>query len=238
MRTIAALTFILLLFGALPPTAEADCAPPCGPIPVIIDIETGDKKKFAFGAEESLVLEGVVSYYVNVDGDGFWFDPQNEPKITFRVNKQPPWVKTTIEPSEFTVPLSDPRYLSPEGSPEELQLQYYWEAPIKITYKKLRDPTAEEIAPDSPFIRSDGTYRVTLSASSTASVLAPEVFGPNMGVQEGYAVKEIRIVPEIGGVALVDGLLPNEPKGTAPAPVAAWLAVLLLGVAVFVRRRR
>lgn len=244
MRALGWSALVVLAFLAGATTdAAAHCAPPCGPIPVVLEVKTGGPKYVAFGDKPLLTFDGTVSFYVNVDQDGFWFDPQQPPEITFRINRQPPWLKTKVEPDRLTVPISDPQYVKNEGSPD--QVEYYWEAPIKITITKLRDPTVDEVSDTSSFIRGDGSYRDTLSAQSSSSIVAPGVFGPNMGLQEGYGVKEFRFTPEIDGVqwkrgddgvlAPVDGNLPKNAKGTSSAPSVAP-ALLAALVAVALRR--
>jgi hypothetical protein len=247
MRTVTASACILLLAGAFASLgAEAHCSPPCGPIPVVVEIKTNAPKMLTFGEAEALTLDGTVSFYINIDSDGYWFDPQKPPELQFRVNKQPPWVKTNVEPDHFTIPISDPQFVSQEGSPD--QLQYSWQAPIKITMTKSRDPTPDEVVKGGPYIRPDGTYRILVSASTTSSVLMPDVFGPNMGLQEGYAVKELRIIPEIGGdpwtlndegrMAPQGGALPPPgAKGAAPAPAVAFALVAFVALALVLRRR-
>jgi hypothetical protein len=230
----------LALAGA--PASACAAAPPCGPIPVVIEIRVDGPRYDNFGESSELVREGVVSFYINVDNDGFWFDPDKPPKMTFHVNRQPPWVRTAVTPDGYTVPISDPKYLSQEGGQPD-QVQFYWEAPVTITVTKLRDPTPEEIADGSPFIRRDGSYRIVVSATTTSSVLVPDLFGPNMGLQEGYGVKELRMVPEIDGVQWLpdeSGVL--QPGGVAPPAkgnaAAFGLVGILLVLAVFVLRRR
>lgn len=246
MRSLAfAAAFVLLAGLVVSGSAAAHCAgPPCGPIPVVIDFKTGDKKKFSFEGQDAFTLDGTISVYIDIDQNGFWYDPEKPPQLTFQTNKQPPWLKARVEPDHFEVPIADPQYVGPEGSPDQMQSQFYWEAPIKITVKKLRDPTQQEIAKGSPWVRSDGTLRVILSASSTSSVLAPEVFGPNMGLQEGYGIKDLHVIPTIGGVdwlpngngelAPLSGSL-TDAKGAAPGP---WLGAFLVAVVALAYWRR
>lgn len=227
----------------------AHCNPPCGPIPAFIEVQFEKWKDLTFGDQESLVLNGQVSYYVNIDNDGYWFDPEKKPEITLKVNKQPPWMRGKIEPAQFTVPVDDPQYIGPEPGGSPTDLQFYWSAPIKITISKLRDPTLEELGATSKWVRRDGTVRLITSAESTDSILLPSVTG-NFGLQGGYGVRELRFIPEINGVKWIKnpdgaGLIPEDGNfpvnhadgGTAPSPLAPGLLGLLGFVALVYRRR-
>lgn len=209
--------------AAAPACAGASANPPCGPIPVLIYVTMDQWKGLQFEGAQSMEFDATLSFYVNVDQDGFYYDQENPPIVTFRVNREPPWVKTTVEPSQFVVPIDDVQYLSQENG-EPTEIQYLWETPLKITVDRLRDPTPDELGPNSEYIRRDGTFRVTISATSTQSILMSEVFGNNMGLQQGYGVRELRFVPEIAGVPWIQdeatGLLVPE-DGRFPASAQA-----------------
>lgn len=233
LRLVLAALLLALPWAA---PAEAACAreagasPPCGPIPVIIEIKLEKFRNLTFGDATQLVLQGTVSYYVNVDQDGFYYDPENKPQISFRINRQPPWVHAVVQPAQYEVPVDDPNHLEgEEGGAGEIR--YYWEAPITVTVDKLRDPTAEELS--GKWIRVDGTYRVSISGSSTASITAGDLLGAPIGLQEGYGVRELRFNKE--GVAS-PGDLPDGPE--APGPAIPLLAAALLLAALGLRRRR
>lgn len=246
VRFLASVALAALVLVSVAPAVSADgCAsPPCGPIPVVINIKLDKWKGLTFEAQDELTFDGTVSFYVNVDQDGWWYDQQSPPVMTFRVNRQPPWIRTTIEPDNYVVPVSDPTFLGPEGSnPNEVQ--FYWEAPVTIKVRKIAEPTPEDLASDSPYIRRDGTFRITTSATTTASILGGAALGPNLGLQEGYGVRELRFIPEIDGVqwlpnelgVLGPGGQAPEPEGSAPAPLAPLLVVLMAAVAFALRRR-
>lgn len=254
MRKI--LSWFLLFFLALVapvPSASAHCSPPCGPISVDLSIDVGKFRGLMWGNETEIVKTGLVSFYIDVDTNGFWFDPDNKPKITVRVNKQVPWVETTIEPSEFEVPIDDPTYLGFENGQPGTQTQYLWTAPITVTMKKLRDPDpVTEFGDDPYYVKTDGTYRVSISAISTGSYAAQPALGTQWGIQEGYGSREFRFVPEVGGVqwhrddegALrpdIEGPAPDvnthSEGGALPSVAIPVFLVVLFAVVALARRR-
>lgn len=239
---------ILLPAVAATTNAAALCAPPCGPIPAFVELHLEPVRNVTFADASELRLTGYVSYYVNVDQDGYYFDPQSPPVITFRVNRAPPWVQARFEPSQFTVPVADPQYVGQENG-QTTELQFLWTSGLNVTLQRLRDPTVQELSRESPWIHRDGTYRITLSGSSTSSVLAPQVLGPTAGLQEGYGVRELFVVPEINGVAWrldeqgalapADGVWPDElrSKGSVPGVTVPLVVATLAALAIALRRR-
>lgn len=246
--TVVRIGLVLVILAAALAAASnpaTACAPPCGPIPVLLEIELEQWKNLTFGDAQELILEGTVSFYVDVDRDGFYYDQDENPTLTFRVNREPPWMRTTIEPPQYEVPVNDAAYIQQDNGGAD-QLMYYWTAPVNITIERLGDPSPEDFAPEKRLVRHDGTVRVTVTAWSTSSLLSPDVFGPNVGLQEGYGVRDLRLVPEINGVPWIpnedgvlvpaDGVFPQGPEANAPGPAA--LGVLVgLAVALTWRRR-
>lgn len=235
-RGLASLFICLAIAGLVGlPSAAAHCQNvPCGPIPVVLELKFAKYKGLTFDGTTEVVLNGTVSMYVNVDNEGWIYDKENPPKMTLRFPRVPPWVAAEVEPKELTVPVDDPKYLSNEGAPNEVQ--FFWEHPVTVTITKLREPTPEEISPTSKWIRkSDGTYRVTLTASTTGSYAGQSTFGSQYGLMEGYAIKDFRFTPE-------PGLAPQGPDATrtasGAAPGLALPAVVFsLGMLAFARRR-
>lgn len=196
-----AFVFTGLLLGTFfAPIVQADivdveaarCAdfPPCGPIPAIITIFMDKSKGLTF--ENNLFeSDGRVQYYFDVDNDGYVFDPDPTQEVTIKmgVNKQPPWVKTTVEPAEMVVPVNDPRNIKDAGAPG--QLEFVYEFPIHVKVEKLREPTYEEL---KKLTKSDGTYRIMVNAYSNDSMAGHDTLGRPAGLQEGYGIKELRFI--------------------------------------------
>lgn len=231
MRLLLLASLLGLATLAVLPAPTSSCSPPCGPIPVIIDIKLEKFRNLTFGDANELALPGTVAYYVDVDRDGFYYDKDHRPMITFRINKQPPWVNTTIAPDRFEVPVDDTRYLTNEGE-QPGEVQFLWSASIRVTVEKVRDPTVDELK--TKWLRSDGTYRVSVGAVSTASLAGGGAAGGSMGLQEGYGVRELRFLPEI---ELDQETVDRNPWREAPAP-PFWAWAGLLCVFAAMRRRR
>ncbi|MBI2078092.1 MAG: hypothetical protein HYT80_06950, partial [Euryarchaeota archaeon] len=87
-------------------------------------------------------------------------------------------------------PWECPTCLQPEGS-DPGNLQFYWEAPLKVKVDKLRDYEPQEL---KKWLRSDGTYRLTFSVTSTDSQMP---INNGAGIQEGYAPKDLKFRPEL-----------------------------------------
>src|SRR5687768_2919037 len=126
---LIAVPFLALLMVAPAATASEGCAgPPCGPIPVIITIFLDEYKGVTFDENNVFASDGKVQYYFDIDQNGYAYDPQGEVKITFKVNKAPPWTRTTIEPTEIPIPVGSPQHVQPEGT-DAGQLQFLYEQP-------------------------------------------------------------------------------------------------------------
>lgn len=215
-------------------TSTAHCGPPCGPIPVIITILMDKTKGVRFDESGMFEREGVVEYYVDIYQNGWIYDPTKQVEVQMKINKQPPWTKTSVEPSKFRVLLSPaecptcytPRDPSLEG------LQYVYRHPTKITVEKLRDPTPEEL---KRWLKSDGTYRVSVSAVSNDSMVGTNQTGTPAGLMEGYGVKEIRFLPDEAPEGAAGA---QEAKGAAPGAPLVGLLAAVAAAGVALRRRR
>jgi hypothetical protein len=193
--------FTALLLGAFfAPTIHAQtvdidadrCAdfPPCGPIPAIITIFLDKSKGLTF-TDNVFESDGRVQYFFDVDNDGYVFDPDPTQEVIVKmgVNKQPPWVKTTVEPTEHVVPVNDPTFVKDDGSATQKKFEY--EFPIHVKVEKIREPTYEEL---KKLTKSDGTYRVMVNAYSNDSMAGTDPTGRPAGLQEGYGIKELRFI--------------------------------------------
>lgn len=216
-------------------TSTEHCGPPCGPIPVIITILAEKTKGVRFDESGLFERTGVVEYYVDVDQNGYVYDPAKKVEVQMKVNKQPPWTKTSVTPQSFPVPLNPaecPTCHAP-AAPSADELQFLYKHEIQITIEKLRDPAPEEL---KRWLKSDGTYRVSISAVSNDSMVGTNQTGTPAGLMEGYGVKEIRFLPDDASEA--GAARAKEAQGAASgAPLLGVLAaVAALGVAL--RRRR
>jgi hypothetical protein len=237
-------TFVALIFvGAfLAPVAQANtepldldrCAVPCGPIPAILTIYM-DKSKGVTFTDNKFESDGRVQYYFDVDNDGYVFDPDPREEIIVKmgVNKQPAWVKTTVEPAEHRIPISVadcPDCIKVDATG---QAEYNYEFPIKVTVEKIREPTLEELKKAT---KSDGTYRIMVNAYSNDSMAGSDPTGRPAGVQEGYGIKELRFVSAAEPV-FVENVA--QPQANAPGiGVFGLLAAVAVGLAAVGLRRR
>jgi hypothetical protein len=237
MRAVlAAVALLAGLFAPVPAAALADahsgCAPPCGPIPVIITLTLDKSKNVDFDAKGDFSATGKIQYYFDIDQNGYAYDPTKEVAIELKVNKQPPWVQTTVEPTKVVVPIRPqdgcPTCVSPEGSPPETQ--FNWEHDLKVTVHKTRDFSADELR---KWLKSDGTYRVSINAISNDSMAGTDATGKPAGLMEGYGVKEIRF---LAPAALKAQLGQTQAPAKAPG-LDAFGFVAALGVAMFLLRR-
>ena len=236
-----AFIFAVLLLGAFfapivqaqTVDVEADrCAdfPPCGPIPAIITIFMDKSKGLTF--ENNLFeSDGRVQYYFDVDNDGYVFDPDPTQQVVVKmgVNKQPPWVKTTVEPAEHVVPVNDPSHVKEAGAPG--QLEFVYEFPIHVKVEKLREPTYEEL---KKFTKSDGTYRIMVNAYSNDSMAGHDTLGRPAGLQEGYGIKELRFI-SAEEQAFKESTA--QPAGQAPG-IGLTAFVAAIGATIILLRRR
>ncbi|HEX9815931.1 MAG TPA: hypothetical protein VGB18_03035 [Candidatus Thermoplasmatota archaeon] len=211
----------------------ARCAdfPPCGPIPAIITIFMDKSKGLTF--ENNLFeSDGRVQYYFDVDNDGYVYDPDPTQEVVIKmgVNKQPAWVKTTVEPAEMVVPVNDPRYIKEAGAPG--QLEFVFEFPIHVTVEKLREPSYEEL---KKVTKSDGTYRIMINAYSNDSMAGHDTLGRPAGLQEGYGIKELRFI-SAEEQAFKDNAA-AQPAGNAPG-VGLLAFVAAMGATIVLLRRR
>ncbi|MBI2078091.1 MAG: hypothetical protein HYT80_06945 [Euryarchaeota archaeon] len=220
----AVLAAVLAPLGAAEPVdapaVEADssvacaAAPPCGPITVIITIVLEKSRDLQFGDTDVFETKGKVSYYFDVDGEGYWYDAGEEVWLEFAVNKQPPWLETSFEPKKIKVPYRAidgcTDCVRQEGSDPQ-QWQFYWEGDVKVKVEKLRDYDAAEL---KKWLKSDGTYRVTFRASSNDSMAGTDATGRPAGLMEGYGPKDLRFRPEVEGASAET----NEADGLAAGP--------------------
>lgn len=240
MRFALGVATVLVLAFAVPVGASTasilrdDCNPPCGPIPVIITILLEKSKGLTFedGGFEST---GVVQYYYDITQNGYAYDPTKEMTVTLKVNKQPPWVSTSLEPMKYTVPLRPeecPDCVYQVGTTE--QFYYQHEHPVSVKVEKLRDPTPEELV---KWTKSDKTYRATFSAVSPDSMVGTDPTGRPAGLMEGYGIKELRFLASAESAAAAGS--GAEPQGLAPGPgpMALGAVVLAVVVAIAIRRR-
>lgn len=208
--------------------------PPCGPITVIITIILEKSKGITFGDSDVFETKGKVSFYFDVDQEGYWYDMQEEIWLEFGVNKQPPWLKTSFDPPKMKVPYRPidgcTDCLKQEGSDPQ-NWQFYWEGDVKVKVEKLRDYTAKDL---KPYLKSDGTYRVTFRASSNDSMAGTDQTGRPAGLTEGYGPKDLKFKPELGGQA---GESSPGADGTVPMPGLVVFAAAA-AAAVLWRSRR
>jgi hypothetical protein len=211
-----------------PSLVEADCAPPCGPISVVLSLKVEKTRELVVPEDGPLTLPGKITYYFDADQEGYAYDDDNKPVATFKVPRGVSWLRATFEPSEIAIPVDDPKYIQqedPQNDPS--QLMFYYEHPVKVTIERTRMPTATELKEQ---VRNDGQYRMLLATSSEASMV--EQGGYQVGLMEGYGVRELRFLPE-------DVPMPNatEDGGNAPGPAFA-LIIAALGIALVIARRR
>ena len=216
--------------------ASGSCAsgfPPCGPITVIITIILEKSKGISFGDADVFESKGKVSFYFDIDQEGYWYNATEEIWLEFGVNKQPPWLQTTFEPQKMKVPYRPmdgcTDCVKQEGSDPQ-QLQFYWEGNIKVKVEKLREYTAKEL---KPWLKSDGTYRVTFRASSNDSMAGTDQTGRPAGLVEGYGPKDLRFVPQVDGQASPGS---SEADGLAPIPGLGFLVAAVAASAFLARR--
>lgn len=215
------------------------CAPPCGPIPVIITITLDKSRNVAFDENGKFEASGKVQYYWDIDDNGYAWDPDptKEVWVQMKVAKAPNWTKTKLEPEKFRVPIRPAEQaamgcldcVKPEGDPPAMQ--YVYEHPLKVTIEQTRDFTAEEL---KRWLKSDGTWRVTINAVSNDSFAGNEQVGKPAGLQEGYGVKEVRFTAPKGLTAQqgADG------KGGAAPGLELFGFIAALGAGLALLRRR
>jgi MYXO-CTERM domain-containing protein len=216
-----------------PGAFDGRCSIPCGPIPVIITIKLEQTDDLAFEGKDEMVLPGTMEYRFDIDQDGYLYDPQEEPVVVFKTPRSVPWVEVSVEPPEVTIPVRDPQYIQmddPENDPS--QMSYVYTADIQVTITKTREPTAVEM---EQYVRSDGMYRILLAATANSSM--EDSGGYQLGLMEGYGVRQLRFIPEDGDASPQGE--PNE-GGSAPSPgaVAGWVGlVAAAGLVSLIRRR-
>ena len=215
---------------ALPLTTDG-AGVPCGPIYGFMTVVLGKSKEIRFGDSKVFETSGTLSYYFDVDQEGYWYDGNKEIWATFAVSKQPPWLQASIDPPKVQVkyrPWECPSCLQPEGS-DPGNLMFYWETPVKVKVDKLRDYTPQEL---KKWLRSDGTYRLTFTVSSTDS---PVPINNGAGLQEGYAPKDLKFRPEIEDQAKSQA---SDNRVYAPGLGAGLAALAAVAAAVVASRRR
>lgn len=235
---------LLGLLGLLAPGAAATdvspvahCNPPCGLIPVVVTITLEKSTGLAFGAEDKVVLKGTVEYYWDIDQDGYAYDPnlEMEMKIDFYRERVPGWIEPKVEPAKVKVPVRPQDNCSDCVQPDTAQgqgnLMFRWTHPITVTLEKKRAYDPAELR---QYLRGDGMYRVTLQAETPASLTGNSQTGQPAGLLEGYVLKDMKFMPELGPGT--DGT--RDPGGAAGAPsFVAPLLAAALGFAL-VRGRR
>lgn len=237
----AALVALAFIGLSVVPVVHADvelsasaCGPPCGPIPVIITILLEKSKGLTFDENNVFETKGKVQYYFDIDQNGYAYDPAEEMKITTKINKQPPWVKTTVTPTEYDVPLQTwecPTCVQTEGSDPQQQM-FMWESDIAVKVEKLRDPTPEEL---KKWTKSDGTYRASFSAISNDSMVGTDPTGRPAGLMEGYGIKELRFLSSAETAASAS----NDVNAGGEAPGLSVVMIAgIVGLAAFVVLRR
>ena len=217
-------------------SATGTCAGgvPCGPITVILTIILEKSKGIRFGDSNVFETKGKVTAYWDVDMEGYWYDPAKEIEIKFGVSKQPPWVKTTIEPAKMKLPYRPwecPGCVQPESS-NPGDLMFYWEGDIKVKVEKTAEYTMKEF---KPFRKSDGTYRVTFYAQSDASMLGTPQTGQYAGLQEGYGPKDLKFIPEPSDKVSAKS---SDADVVTPTPGFAALIGAAAAAAFFAYRRK
>jgi hypothetical protein len=238
---------LILVAGFFAPAAsasldgavESGCAPPCGPIPVIITITLDKSRNVEFDADGKFEAVGKVQFYYDIDDNGYaWSpDPREEVWVNMKVAKAPNWTQTTIEPTKFRVPIRPydeatqacTDCIRPEG--DAPQMQFVYEHALKVTVQKTRDFDALEL---KRWLKSDGTYRVTINAVSNDSMAGNEYVGKPAGLQEGYGVKEIRFTAP---KEFVGASASQQPDANAPGLEMFGLLAALGAALVLVRRR-
>lgn len=209
MVSAAAFAILILPTAAAGPPAE-DCIP-CQPAPPIVILDAETVTDITFGDEDSIRIDGTVTYLVNVTGDGWFFDPTERPRITFDVPRGHDWVEASVDPAEIVVPIDDPSYLQEDGP-------YRYTEDVVFHFELVRIPTGEELF---EALRDDGQYRVLVAAMSSSSLLGSGPVEP-AGMMHGYGVQDFRF-------ALEDAWEPIDPHAPPPAARLAGQATPGLG---------
>lgn len=229
---------------ASPPTlplaspAEAACAPPCGYIIPLIDLDFPEKPVCgnpALGGDGqciplpeqggSVSYDGVLRWYWEISQDGTYpNDPQQDIVVSFSgTGSNPGFLHATVEPTEFTITTADlfsPTNMKQDTSdPAKPRLWFWYERPLTVTLARTGDPTPEELDRSE---QRGGRFEFHLKVKSTASSdRYREAFG-----LETFRFDATSVLPQDGG------------RQESPLPPAWATAGAVAAAAVLLRRRR
>lgn len=242
----------LLLAGSLPATAAPDaeaalpvpeaaagaCAPPCGYIIPLIDLDFpekpacgnpalgGDGECIPLPARDgSVSYDGVLRWYWEVSQDGTYpNDPQQPIVVSFSgTGSNPDFLEVAVEPPEFQITTADlftPTNLKQDASdPAKPRVWFWYERPVTVTLTRTGDPTAEEIERAE---QRRGNFEFHLKVKSSASSdRYREAFG-----LETFRFEGASVLPEEGG------------SEDTPLPAPWCVLAAIVATAATLRRRR
>jgi len=249
-RMLGATLVTVLALAALPagspspvPAApeSASCAPPCGYINPLIDLDFPDKPKCGSGAVvtaerpadcEVLMEDGAsVSYpgtirwyWVVSDEATYPNDPQQPIEIGFSgTSSNPAYLDIRVAPEGFTIDtatLFSPDHFRVVEGPNGQQVYYWYEQPIEVTIARSGAPEGREL---EILQDRDGVQNLFLKAKSTAS-------GDRF--REAFGVEEFRFDAR----GALEAATPDG-GGTRDTPAFGAALVLALAVVAMLRRR-
>lgn len=223
---------------------EGVCAPPCGWINPLIDLDFPEKPSCGGGvvtAErpddciplmadgERLAMEGTLTWYWSISDEAHYpNDPQQDIEVSFGgTASNPSYLDVVVEPERFiidTATLFSPEHMHVEEGPTgQQQLVYRYEEPVTVTFTREGSPDARDL---ERLHNRDGIQSLFLKASSTES---GERF------KAAFGVEEFRFDATKAPDAAMLGLDATGTKDT-PGP-ALPLLVAALALAALTRRR-